>query len=103
MSVKLCFLLAVLYSFASTNKLFKYLKLRYDHLIVQELNNLLRLSGRRVRSKERSRFLEKCLEGHVTPTFIKDRVVKTKPKWPSTIEATVFITFAVCSPKDLLV
>ena len=101
MSVKLCFLLSVLYSFASTNKLFKYLKLRYDHLIVQELNNLLRLSGRRVRSKERSRFLEKCLEGHVTPTFIKDRVVKTKPKWPSTIERA-FLKDELEKERDLL-
>ena len=57
-----------------------------DHQVLQDLNKLLELGGKRIRSKERVAFLERCLEYHVTPTFIRDRVSKTKPKWPTTIE-----------------
>lgn len=79
-------LLLVLYKFASTKNLFKYLRLRYSHQHVQELNKVIRLKGKQVRTQLGILFLKTCLEQHVVPTNIRERVAKTKPKHPYGIE-----------------
>ena len=78
--------LNVIYAFASTSSLFKYLRRRYDHLVVHELNRLLRLKGHYVRTVEQIAFLRNCLAAYVTPLHIKKRVQKAKPKHPFGIE-----------------
>ena len=78
--------LSFVYWFASTSNLFKYLKLRYSHQLVQDLNYVIRLKGKCVRSKEGIKFLRDCLDYHVTPSYIKKRVLRTKPKNPGGIE-----------------
>ena len=63
-------LLSVLYAFASTKNLFKYLRLRYSNQTVQDLNYLIKLKSKVVRYKESGVFLRKCLDNHVTPSNI---------------------------------
>ena len=94
-------LLSVLYAFASTKNLFKYLRLRYSNQTVQDLNYLIKLKSKVVRYKESGVFLRKCLDNHVTPSNIKDRVSKTKPKCPYGIERA-FIKDEVKKMEDLL-
>ena len=78
--------LSVLYNFASTSNLFKYLKRRYGHQLVKDLNYVIRLKGKCVRSKAGIGFLQDCLHYHVTPSNIKERVLKAKPKHAAGIE-----------------
>ena len=78
--------LSVLYAFASTSCLFKYLKVRYSQKLVQDLNYVVRLKGKCVRSKEGIKFLRDCLDFRVVPSSIKTRVKKAKPKHPHSIE-----------------
>ena len=80
MSCNKVVLLSVLYSFASPLNLLKYLKLRYSHHVVQDLNHVIRLQGKCVRSKEGVQFLLNCLEYYVVPADIRDRVRKCKPR-----------------------
>ena len=84
MPIKKVVLLSVLYQLASTRNLIKYLKRRYSHQIVQNLNAVLKLKGKHVRAVENVAFLEKCLEFFVVPLYISRRVKKTKAKrsWP---------------------
>ena len=81
-----CLFLNVLYAFASHVNLFVYFKRRYDHRLVQDLNHLLRLKGKCVRTRESIKFLRKCLDAYVAPTQIKERVRKAKPRNPRSIE-----------------
>ena len=85
---KFCFF-SVLYKFASTSKLVKYFRGRYDDQFVRELNRGLRLRSKFVRSKENVRFLRSCLEHNVSPSVIKSRVGKGKPRNPRDIERAV--------------
>ena len=80
------FSLVALYAFASFSHLFVYLKRRYGHSTVHDLNRLLKLNGKRVRVREHIAYLRKCLESFVTPPHIKHRVIKTKPKHSWAIE-----------------
>ena len=79
-------LLGALYAFASTTNLFVYLRRRYCHRLVQDLNRIIRLKGRCIRATENVAFLRKCLEAYVTPFHIRKRVQKAKPKHPWAIE-----------------
>ena len=78
--------MSVLYAFASTKNLFKYLRARYCHQVVQELNYVIKLKGKCVRHKESRVFLQKCLDLRVAPSNIKERVSKIRPKDPAGIE-----------------
>ena len=97
---KLC-LLSALYNFASTSGLLKYFRRRYDELVVREVNQVLRLKGKCLRTAENVRFLKKCLEQRVSPSFIKVRVRKSRPKDPTQIERA-FIRDEVEKSGDLL-
>ena len=101
MSCDAAVLLSVLYKFASTTNLFKYLRKRYDQQLVHELNHLIKLKGKRVRSKEGIRFLRDCLSHRVAPVHIKERVRKAKPKNPGGIER-VFVRDELEKKQDFL-
>ena len=78
--------MSVLYAFASTKNLFKYLRARYCHQVVQVLKYMIKLKGKCVRQKESRVFLQKCLDLRVAPSNIKERVSKIRPKDPAGIE-----------------
>ena len=101
MSCPKALLLSVLYQFASTSNLFKYLRRRYDHQLVRDLNHLIRLKGKRVRNRQGIQFLGKCLEHRLTPVNIRQRVSKVKPKNPYTIERA-FIRDDIEKKQDFL-
>ena len=82
---KVCFLSAI-YAFASTSNLIRYFRGRYEHRLVRDLNYVLRLKGKCVRSREEIRFLKECLQQRVVPVVIKSRVRRGKPKEPWDIE-----------------
>ena len=63
--------LSVLYNFASTSNLFKYLKRRYGHQLVKDLNYVIRLKGKCVRGKAGIKFVQDCLHYDVTPANTK--------------------------------
>ena len=86
MSCSKVVILSVLYSFASPSCLLKYLKLRYSCNVIQDLNHVIRLKGKCARSKEGIQVLLNCLDNHVTPTDIKERVRKCKPKHAAGLE-----------------
>ena len=75
-----------IYLFASTKNLFVHFRRRYSQQIVDNLNHVLKLKGKATRSTVNIKFLKDCLEKYVTPTYIRQRVRKTKPKRPSAIE-----------------
>ena len=54
--------------------------------MVQELNRIIRLKGRYVRSSENVAYVRKCLDAYVTPIHIKKRVQRARPKHPWSIE-----------------
>ena len=54
--------------------------------MVQELNRIIRLKGRCVRSSENVAYVRKCLDAYVTPIHIKKRVQRARPKHPWSIE-----------------
>ena len=101
MSCPKAVLLSVLYQFASTSNLFKYLRRRYDHQLVRDLNHLIRLKGKWVRNRQGIQFLGKCLEHRLTPVNIRQRVSKVKPKNPYTIERA-FIRDEIEKKQDFL-
>ena len=72
--------------YCSANNLFKYRKSRYSHQQVQGLNCLLRLKAKSVKSSQQIYFLRQCLDLYVTPTHVKTRLRRSKPKNPSAIE-----------------
>ena len=78
--------MSVLYAFASTKNLFKYLRARYCHQVVQELNYVIKLKGKCVRHKESRVLLQKCLDLRVAPSNIQERVSKIRPKDTAGIE-----------------
>ena len=53
---------------------------------VQKLYKVIRLKGKQVRSQLGILFFKTCLEPHVVPTNIKERVGKMKSKHPYSIE-----------------
>ena len=75
-----------IYLFASTKNLFVHFRRRYSQQIVDNLNHVLKLKGKATRSTVNIKFLKDCLEKYVTPTYIRQRVRKTKPKRPWAIE-----------------
>ena len=93
--------LKAIYLFASTTNLFKYLRKRYDYQLVHDLNQVITLKGKCVRNEEGISFLKKCLEYHVTPTNVRNRVRKAKPKRPVGIERA-FIKDDIEKRKDFL-
>ena len=95
------YLFSAIYCFASTSGLVTYFRRRYDDLLVQDVNRVLRLSGKRVRKRENLKFLRKCLEQHVVPSDIKQRVRKAKPMNPADIEQA-FVRDEVEKMKDCL-
>ena len=99
---RLCLVfLKAIYLFASTTNLFKYLRKRYDYQLVHDLNQVITLKGKCVRNEEGISFLKKCLEYHVTPTNVRNRVRKAKPKRPVGIERA-FIKDDIEKRKDFL-
>ena len=101
MSTSRLLFLKAIYLFASTVNLFKYLRRRHDHQLVHELNKVITLKGKCVRNEEGISFLRKCLDYHVTPTDVRNRVRKAKPKQPVGIERA-FIKDDIEKKKDFL-
>ena len=93
------YLFSAIYCFASTSSLVTYFRRRYDDLLVQDVNRVLSLSGKHVRNRENLKFLRKCLEQHVVPSDIKQRVRKAKPMNPADIEQA-FVRDEVEKMKD---
>ena len=91
----------LLYAFVSTKNLLKYLRLRYNDQTVQDLNYQIKLKSKVVWYKKSGVFLRKCLDNHVTPSDIEERVSKTKPKCPYGIERA-FIKDEMKKMEDLL-
>ena len=79
-------LLKVLYHFASASNLFIYFRRRYNQQVIQNLNQVLRLRGKVVRTVENIIFLEKCLDSFVMPSRIRHRVSRTRLKRPGRFE-----------------
>ena len=94
-------LFVAIYKFSPTSNLFKYFRERYDQPLIQVLNRILSLRGKRARTKEGIIFLQNCLNHRVTPSHIKDRVRKAKPKDPYGIER-VFIRDEIEKKRDFL-
>ena len=93
--------LSALYNFASTSKLITFFRRRYEQLLVQNLNYVLRLKGKYVRATEEIRFLRNCLDQRVTPSDIWRRVRKSKPRNPGDIERA-FIRDEIEKNEDVL-
>ena len=93
--------LSALYNFASTSKLITFFRRRYEQLLVQDLNYVLRLKGKYVRATEEIRFLRNCLDQRVTPSDIWRRVRKSKPRNPGDIERA-FIRDEIEKNEDVL-
>ena len=94
-------LLEVLYHFASASKLFIYFRRRYNQQVIRDLNQVLRLCGKVVRTVENTIFLEKCLESFVTPSHIRHHVSRTMLKRPDRFERA-FLLDEIDQRKDFV-
>ena len=67
----------------TTKKLFTYLRQRYDRGQIENLNYIVKLRGKIRTLKWNKIFLGRCISRKVAPTFIKQRLEKTKvkPSW----------------------
>ena len=69
--------------------------------MIRDLNQVLRLRGKVVRTVENIIFLEKCLESFVTPSHIRHRVSRTRLKRPDRFERA-FLLDEIDQRKDFV-
>ena len=72
--------------FCSTNRLFRYFRLRYSKKQIGDLNNIVKLRGKIRTAKFSISFYRLCLANPVSPKFISARISGSRARHNPTIE-----------------
>ena len=85
MASKCAALIRVITILPSTTNLFKFLKQRYSHSQVSEINSVFKWRSRRICVQERILHLKQCLDSSVIPKHIYVRVKKLRPRFVGSV------------------